>query len=431
MPESLVNKRPDAPRATENPLQHRRIAVRRGPCYKPRRESAVQGKVDVRCPKVPAVVKRGILFLPAFLALIVPVRAAPDSGSETPVAFQVARPGYTYTFPQDHGSHDDYRTEWWYYTGHLTARSGRRFGYQLTFFRRAVDNPEVRSNPSRWAIRHLYLAHAALSDVGENRFMFGEKVSRAALGRAGADTGRLNVWIDRWSATSTSTDHSEHHLGASTDRFDLNLTVKADKLPVVHGTGGISRKGGGTGQASHYYSLTRLATSGTVTLEGTTYAVDGHSWMDHEFGSADLGEDVVGWDWFSVQLDNGTELMLYLLRNADAQPDSVSSGTLVLADGRAEHLALSDFRVKVLDQWTSRTSGARYPSGWRIEIPSRRVTIELTPLLKDQELRTAKSTQVTYWEGAVAVRGQAGDAAVGGQGYVELTGYAERFRQKL
>jgi len=390
----------------------------------------MRGKDAVLSPEVPVAVKRAISFSIAFLVLIVPPSAAPDSGSETPFTFQSARPGYTYVFPQDHGSHDDYRTEWWYYTGHLTAPGGRRFGYQLTFFRRAVDSAEVRSNPSRWAIRHLYLAHAALSDVVEDRFMFAEKLSRAALGRAGADTGRLNVWIDRWTASSASADHTEHHLGASTDRFDLNLTVKADKSPVVHGMDGISRKGGG-GQASHYYSLTRLATSGTVTLDGTTYVVGGSSWMDHEFGSTDLGEDVIGWDWFSVQLNNGTELMLYLLRDVDGHPDSASSGTLVLADGRAEHLALQDFHVEVLDHWTSGTSRARYPSRWRIAVPSRRITIELTPLLMDQELRTARSTQVTYWEGAVAVRGRTGDAAIDGQGYVELTGYAERFRQKL
>jgi predicted secreted hydrolase len=261
--------------------------------------------------------------------------------------------------------------------------------------------------------------------------MYGEKLSRAGLGKAGAEAEHLQVWIDRWAATATSSDHSKQHLVASTGRFRFDLSVTTEKPPIVHGTEGISRKGDVGGQASHYYSLTRLATTGTMTVDGKTYPVAGMSWMDHEFGSADLGEGLTGWDWFSVQLDNRTEVMLYLLRNAEGLPDPASSGTLVLADGRGQHLTISDFRVEALDHWKSPASGARYPSRWRLTIPAQRISLELTPLLADQELRTKRSTQVTYWEGAVAIRGQVGDDGVGGQGYVELTGYGEPFRQKL
>lgn len=374
---------------------------------------------------------RFFALLVALLALTAGASAFFEERADHSVAFKRSLPGYTYVFPKDHGSHDDFRTEWWYYTGHVTSADGRRFGYQLTFFRRAIDHPEPQLNPSRWAIRHLYLAHAALSDLSAGRYTYGEKLSRAGLGKAGAETGGLRVWIDRWTAVATSPDHAEHHLTASTDQFELDLKVQPEKPPVIHGIEGVSRKGNAGEQASHYYSLTRLATMGTVTVEGKAYSVKGTSWMDHEFGSSDLGEGLIGWDWFSVQLNNRTELMLYLLRNATGLPDPASSGTMVLPDGGVQHLALSDFHVETEGHWTSLTSGVRYPSRWRITVPGQRTTLELTPLLSDQELRTHRSTQVTYWEGAVDLHGRMGDAPVNGQGYVELTGYGERFRQKL
>jgi predicted secreted hydrolase len=349
----------------------------------------------------------------------------------SPVPFEPATAGYAYVFPRDHGSHDRFRTEWWYYTGHLTAGDGRRFGYQLTFFRRGVDNEAVRTNPSQWAIRQLYLAHAAISDLRQGRFRYAEKISRAGLGKAGAETGQLRVWIDRWITEAARPEHPQQHLKASTDDFSLDLMVTPEKPPIVHGEQGISRKGSAFGQASHYYSLTRLATSGTVATDGKTFTVTGTSWMDHEFGSGDLGNEMMGWDWFSVQLDNRTELMLYHLRRADGHPDPVSGGTLIFPDGRAHHLAHADFQVDTLDRWTSRASGARYPSRWRISIPSHGLTLELKPLLADQELITKRSTQVTYWEGTVQAVGTLQNASVAGQGYVELTGYAERFRQKF
>ena len=346
-------------------------------------------------------------------------------------SFRLASPGYSYRFPHDHGSHDEFRTEWWYYTGHLSTESGRRFGYQLTFFRRGLDQEQVRANPSRWAIRHLYLAHFALSELDKGRFRYAEKASRAGLGKAGAEAGRLRVWIDRWLAEAPSAQHDPHHLKASAEDFSIDLMLAPEKPPVAHGDRGVSRKGNAPGQTSHYYSLTRLATTGTLSLNGKPQAVTGLSWMDHEFGSGDLAEDLVGWDWFSVQLDNRHELMFYRLRRADGTADPASSGTLVFPDGRSHHLSADDLQIEVVNHWTSQASKARYPSRWRIAAPTLALSLDLAPQLSDQELMTSRSTQVTYWEGAVEVTGMFHGAAVAGQGYVELTGYAARFRQRL
>ena len=356
------------------------------------------------------------------------VGVLPDSSG---TGFRLASPGYTYRFPRDHGSHDEFRTEWWYYTGHLSTKSGRRFGYQLTFFRRGLDQDQVRANPSRWVIRHLYLAHFALSDLDNGRFRYAEKASRAGLGKAGAEAGRLHVWIDHWLAEVTSAQHDPHHLKASAENFSIDLTLASEKPPVVHGDRGVSRKGNEPGQASHYYSLTKLATTGTLSINGEPQAVTGLSWMDHEFGSADLAEDQVGWDWFSVQLDNRHELMFYRLRRADGTADPASNGTLVFPDGRSRHLSADDLQIEVVNHWTSQASGARYPSRWRIAAPTLDLSLDLAPWLSDQELMTSRSTQVTYWEGAVGVTGMFHGTEVAGQGYVELTGYAERFRQRL
>lgn len=357
-------------------------------------------------------------------------QAARDS-DVTDGGFRLALPGYQYRFPQDHGSHDAFRTEWWYYTGHLTARNGRRFGFQLTFFRRGVQPEQITTQPSRWTIRHVYLAHFALADLDNGRFAMAEKISRAGLGKAGADAGRLRVWIDRWSVERLAGDLDRHRLRAATDEFAVDLTLTSLKPPVVHGTDGVSRKGDRRGQASHYYSLTRLATEGSVTVRGEQLAVTGTSWMDHEFGSADLSRDVVGWDWFSIQLDNDSELMVYRLRRTDGSPDPASSGTLIFADGRSQHLPGNSLRLEPLTFWTSPSSGARYPQRWRLSCTAPELSLELTPLLADQELITRRSTQVTYWEGAVQVTGTWHGTAVSGQGYVEMTGYAERVTHRL
>ncbi len=348
--------------------------------------------------------------------------------SATSPAYRQATPGYRYEFPRDHGAHDAFRTEWWYYTGHLSAADGRPFGFELTFFRRATAPPGSPASPSAWTIDHLYLAHAAVTDITGKRFLYDEKISRAGLGKAGADGDRLHVWIDRWRAEASPGAGAPHHLTAATPKFSFDLRLTPQHPPVVHGVDGVSRKGSRPHETSHYYSFTRLATQGRLTVDGTTHDVTGLSWMDHEYGSGDLGEELVGWDWFSLQLNNGMDLMVYRLRRGNGQPDASSSGTLRHADGRVTHLASGDVVVSVLDSWTSPTSKARYPHGWELRVPSADLIMTIRPLLKEQELITSRSTQVTYWEGAVAVTGQWRGRLIEGQGYVELTGYARSIR---
>ena len=356
--------------------------------------------------------------------------AAPATDDAPPAEFRSAQPGYRYAFPRDHGSHDEFRTEWWYYTGHLDTAEGRRFGYELTFFRRAVEPDQIRTRPSRWTIDQLYLAHFAVTDVSGLRFLFHDRISRAGIGKAGADHDRLHVWLDRWRAEMPA-DTDRHTLEAQAAGLALSLTLTPTKPLVVHGEQRISKKGAAAGQASHYYSLTNLATSGTLTVGTQTFSVIGASWMDHEFGSADLSPDLVGWDWFSIQLTDNRELMIYRLRRADGTSDPASSGTLILPDGRTHHLSTSEISLTPLTTWTSPTSKATYPQQWRVAIPSLNLSLDLTPVLADQELRTSRSTQVTYWEGAVDVTGKERGQPLKGRGYIEMTGYAERIKQKL
>lgn len=382
--------------------------------------------LTIRLPRwLKRIALTGLCLIPVLAGA---ATAAPGDPADT--SFRLAQEGYRYEFPRDHGAHDAFRTEWWYYTGHLETAEGRRFGFEITFFRRAVAPDQVETRPSRWSVEQLYLAHLAITDVTGQRFHFRDRISRAGLGKAGADATRLHVWLDQWRAESP--DQSEQHrLDAKADGVALSLTLDPAKPLVVHGQRGISKKGAGAGQASHYYSFTNLTTAGTLTIGTETFRVTGTSWMDHEFGSADLGADLAGWDWFSIQLADKRELMIYRLRHADGSSDPASSGTLVLADGLTQHLSASDIQLTPLDTWTSPTSKAIYPSRWQVSIPSLGLALNLTPLLADQELRTTRSTQVTYWEGAVAVDGIEKGQPIKGQGYVEMTGYAKQVEKKL
>jgi predicted secreted hydrolase len=350
------------------------------------------------------------------------------AASTAPPPFQPATAGYQYTFPKDHGSHPTYRTEWWYYTGHLHAQDGRSFGFELTFFRRGIPPEDVTTLPSKWSVKDLYLAHFAVTDLHGKRFHYAEKLSREGLGKAGADESRLRVWIDDWRAEAATDQKGVHTLVATDATQTLELTLEPAKPLVTHGAAGISRKGKDLGQASHYYSFTRLVTSGKLTIDGESFDVTGLSWMDHEFGSGDLGADQVGWDWFSIQLEDNSELMLYRMRLKDGSSDLASSGTVVSPDGRSHHLDVTDFQIESAGTWTSTESKATYPEKWQLKFPSLGVVLDVVPLLADQELRTSRSSRVSYWEGAVAVTGTKQSKPIKGQGYVELTGYAERLK---
>jgi predicted secreted hydrolase len=343
--------------------------------------------------------------------------------------FKRALPGRTFSFPRDHFSHPEFRTEWWYYSGHLNDQEKRPYGYQLTFFRTGVKR-ETKAK-SKWAIQNLYFAHFALTDESSKEFQFREKINRGSLGEAGASDKTFRVWIEDWSLEGKGPAMRDHFLKAGDRDFGIELILRAEKEPVIHGQNGISQKAEGEGYASHYYSITRLRTEGKIFLKGKEYPVQGTSWMDHEFGSSQLPEYQVGWDWFSIQLENGTDLMLYQLRHRDGKIDPYSSGTIIFADGSQRHLLLKEFQIEVLERWKSKKSGATYPSKWRVRIPHDQIELLLTPTVRDQELITETSTRVTYWEGSVRVEGKYGNSPMRGLAYVELTGYAKPLTGKI
>jgi predicted secreted hydrolase len=335
-----------------------------------------------------------------------------------------------FVFPRDHGAHPGYRTEWWYYTGNVKTSSGREFGFQLTLFRTQISPPGAQrgwpKKPSAWRTQQLYLAHAALSDIEGEEFNHHEKVARGAVGLAGVEDSKENtrVFLGSWAAEIAP---DGHHLRADTDSFAIDFVCEPLKPPVAHGNGGYSRKGARPESASCYYSFTRLRVTGTVKLSGKSFHVKGTAWMDHEYSTAPLEDDLVGWDWFSLQLADNREIMIYQLRNRGGGHSPASSGTLVESSGRARHLDHGEFRVEVLDWWKSPKTGALYPSRWRIEVFPAGLTLEVSPRLADQELVTARSTRVIYWEGSVSAKGTSHTGDVRGIGYVEMTGYARPF----
>jgi predicted secreted hydrolase len=334
-------------------------------------------------------------------------------------AWRQALPGYAFQFPRDHASHPDYKIEWWYYTGNL-ASGGNRFGYQLTFFRIGVESQP--KNPSRWAVRDLFMTHFAITDISRKQYRFAERMNRAGAGWAGAEPNHYRVWNQDWEAEVDT--EGRHHLKASNQEMKLALLLLEGKRPVIHGLRGISQKGEGAGNASHYYSLTRMPTRGTVTLHGQAHAVEGESWMDHEFGTSFLERDQKGWDWFSLQFDDGSDLMLFQLRRSDGSLDRHSSGTWIAADGKATSLGVGDFSLRPGETWRSEASGGTYPVAWEIEVPKQDLRLRLITRVENQELRTERSAGVTYWEGAVEVQGTRTGRPVRGRGYLEMTGYA-------
>lgn len=334
-----------------------------------------------------------------------------------------ATPGYEFKFARDHASHPDYKIEWWYYTGNLSAADGRQFGYQLTFFRVGVE-PQPQ-NPSRWAVRDLFMAHFAVTDVGGKRFRYAERLNRAGVGWAGADAASYRVWNEDWEARL---DGRNHHLLRAMDAeqgIGLELDLEPGKPPVLHGERGYSQKGAEPGNASHYYSLTRMPTRGALTVGGERVEVSGLSWMDHEFGTSFLEKEQLGWDWVSLQLDDGAELMIYQFRRTDGVRDARSRGTFVDANGKAVSLGVDDFVFEQTGEaWRSAVSGASYPTTWRVKVPGRNIELTVRAAVENQELNTGESTGVTYWEGAVEVGGVRDGRRVGGRGYLEMTGYA-------
>lgn len=352
---------------------------------------------------------------------------------------RVPRP---FSFPADHGPHPGFKTEWWYVTGNLDTPDGRHFGYQFTIFRIALAPPDsgrasvrlasmrtdTAAGPgatSDWRTDQFYMAHLALSDVQNETHYDFERFSRGAAGLAGARAEPFRVWVEDWAATERDStgdaDLFPLRLRAHAGEAALDLRLTSSKEKVLQGERGLSQKGPGRGNASYYYSFTRLPTAGTITAGGRTLRVEGLSWMDREWSTSALGPQQEGWDWFALQLSDGRELMYYQLRQTGGAPSRFSEGVLVGPQGERTRLTRSDVELEVMDHWEGAQSGARYPSTWRLRIPSENVRLTITPYFADQEMNTS----VRYWEGAVRVEGTTGGQSIDGSGYVELTGYGE------
>jgi predicted secreted hydrolase len=310
------------------------------------------------------------------------------------------------SFPRDHFEHPEFRTEWWYYTGNVWSKDGHRFGFELVFFREG-DQLGPQDNQSAWRVHDMYLANAALTDIDGKRFLSHERLNRSGPGIAGASFDQQRIWNGNWSDVWHGEKQS---LTAMTDDFSFHFECSPAKPLVLQGDRGLSQKAEGRGHASYYVSFPLLAVTGKIQVANRDYEVSGQAWMDHEWFSHQLQTDQIGWDWFSVQLDNKTELMLFDLRRKDGTTDPYSSGTYVAPDGQARHLTRGDFTLKPVEWWH------RYPIAWSIEVPQLQLHLICRAKLDNQEL--AGSHGATYWEGAVDYSG-----SQQGVGYLEMTGY--------
>lgn len=317
-------------------------------------------------------------------------------------------------------AHPEFQTEWWYFTGHLDGENRAEFGYELTFFRQGRAAPAEA--PGNWQSGQLYLAHFALTDVKTGSFRHRERLNRAGPGLAGVDAARGRVWNGNWKAELTG-DH-DWQLEAVDAKFRVRLQLASLKAPVLHGEDGVHQKAEGAGRASHYVSLTHLETKGEVAINGRSQPVQGFSWMDHEFFTSQITGDQVGWDWFSIQLDSGAELMLYRLRKRDGSIEPMSGGTYVYPDGTWESLRLAELRMEPLGHFTSARTGGVYPIAWSIAVPKLDLVLEASTRVQDQELISERKIGPSYWEGLMDFRGRQHDRDLSGRGYLELTGYA-------
>lgn len=372
------------------------------------------------------------IALIALVALVVMGPVAADSAATTesarnavrqvlgaaPEGFAQATAPRPFRFPADHGPHPEFRTEWWYFTGNVADPNGRRFAFQLTFFRFALK-PKAAERSSAWGANQIYMAHFTVTDVSQRRFHAAEAFSREALGLAGARVAPFRVWLGAWQASGSGDALLPLELRAGDGAYSIELRLDGEKALVLNGDAGLSQKSAGSGNASYYYSIPRMSVSGELATPEGRFSVQGSAWFDREWSSSTLAPGQVGWDWFALQLSDGRDLMIYHLRLRNGATDRFSGGTLVEADGRARSLDAGAFDLDALDHWQSPRGDARYPSRWRLRVPSAAIDLEITPAIPDQELDLA----FRYWEGASLVQGTSNSAPVSGHGHVELTGY--------
>ncbi len=372
------------------------------------------------------------------------------SSAGMPAGFALATAPRALEFPRDHGPHPRFRHEWWYVTGHLDADSGEKFGFELTFFRFALvpppsaapgvgpgnaaeDNAPDGERPSAaagarssaWRTRQIYMAHLAVTDLDRDTFQSSERYARDALGLAGAQAEPFRVWLGDWSLGTPSGEtgpegSSYWQLRAADKGYSFDLLLRPVTPPVLNGEGGLSHKSDAPGAASYYYSMPRLAVMGHIARDGKPLEVQGLAWLDREWGSGSLGPEQQGWDWFALQLDDGSTLMFYALRKRNGERDPHSAGTWLAPDGTTHPLSSDDVQIDVKAFWNS-PSGGRYPARWQLRVPSLKLDVEIRPRLADQELDTSPR----YWEGAATVSGMRADNPIEGRAYVELVGYAQ------
>ncbi|MFC1688585.1 lipocalin-like domain-containing protein [Pseudomonadota bacterium] len=347
-------------------------------------------------------------------------------GSKRPEGYAIARSPRAFTFPRDHGPHPEFRNEWWYLTGNLEDDSGRRFGYEFTLFRFSLTpEPPEPSVSSSWKTNQVYIAHFAVTEKENRKFHVEQRAARGALGLAGAQSIPFRVWIEDWSIAEdeknvqSSGSPERWQLRVAADELGLQLDLHAEKPIVLNGVDGLSQKSDTIGNASYYYSIPRLRSTGQLQVGGENYTVTGTSWLDREWSSSALDDDQQGWDWFALQLSDGSDLMFYNLRKYDGSQDRHSAGTWIDKGGKAWHLDREEVMVRETANWES-PRGGTYPAGWELRVPSLDLDLTISPVIPDQELVTT----VRYWEGAVDVEGSRGGHSISGRGYVELTGYA-------
>jgi predicted secreted hydrolase len=348
-----------------------------------------------------------------------PSRLSQLLGEGSNDGFESAINARDFKFPQDHGPHPNFRNEWWYLTGNLDDEKGRRFGFEVTFFRFAL-RPGAPKHDSNWRSNQVYIAHFAITDADRDRFFVAQKFSRDALGLAGAQADPFQVWVDDWRLSASTGDVTNWQLHAADDEIEINVSLLPLRAPVLQGIDGLSQKSDEKGNASYYYSITRWDTAGTLDIGSESFRVSGLSWLDREWSSSALSSQQQGWDWFSLQLTDGSDLMFYNIRRTDGSQDEHSAGTWISQSGETAVIDRSEIEIDVTNEWQN-PDGDSYPAGWTVRLPKKDLTLTIVPVIDDQEL----STTVRYWEGAVDVSGERSGRSVNGRGYVELTGYAD------
>jgi predicted secreted hydrolase len=385
-------------------------------------------------------------FAILFILFMLPIASLGKEIKAPSGGYKKALPGYVYQFPRDHYSHPDYKTEWWYVTGHLKDTNNHPYGYELTFFRVGTDATATHRKAfkgSPWALDTVYLAHAALTDEDAdtaNQFSHATQLLRPGEGQAGSGAvgckQPFKVWAKNWYLSqqprSAKSSSSTFTMAANfPSKKSLRLTLTSTLPPIIHGIKGVSQKAACVGCASHYYSYTRMKAEGTVASAssgGKAVPVTGTAWMDHEFGSNQLQANQVGWDWFALQLENHQDVMLYQMRLASGKRDPHSSGTIVAPTGKSTHLMAKDFIITPVTWWQSPTTQANYPAQWRVQVPQQQLDVTITPVVTNQELGNKASAEGAYWEGKCTVKGTQYGKPITGQAYVELTGYASRLK---